>query len=109
MAFYVIYVLEAHSSDGWSLAGNVVLASPRNYAEREEAAGACIRKLNLHIPALVDNFDNAAEAAYKGWPDRLYVIGRDGRVEYKSAAGPWGFIPRRVAVELERLAGPPAS
>ena len=45
------------------------------------------------MPALVDGFDNATDTAYSGWPDRLYVVDRDGRIAYKSAPGPFGFHP----------------
>ena len=37
-----------------------------------------------------------------GWPDRLYVIGTDGRVRYKSAAGPFGFSTRDLEAVLEQ-------
>ena len=40
---------------------------------------------------MVDGLDNRTERAYTDWPDRLYVIGTDGRVRYKSAPGPFGF------------------
>ena len=37
--------------------------------------------------------DNTAARAYKAWPDRLYVIGLDGRIALAGARGPWGFKP----------------
>ena len=43
------------------------------------------------------------ERASTAWPDRLYVIDRDGRVAYKSAAGPFGFKPAEVQTTLEWL------
>jgi hypothetical protein len=45
----------------------------------------------LTMPAVIDGEDNAAKRAYAAWPDRLYAIGVDGRVAYKSAPGPRGF------------------
>lgn len=82
---------------------NVVLASPKSLAEREQAAGSCVRKLGIEIPALVDGIENTVEAAYTGWPDRLYVIDRGGRVAYKSAPGPYGFLPAEVEAGLRKL------
>jgi hypothetical protein len=109
VAFYVVYIREAHPSDGWQMASNVrehvVFAVPKSLGERDEVAGACVRRLGIEIPALIDDVDDAVEAAYTGWPDRLYVIGRDGRVVYKSAPGPYGFDPSGVAATLKRLAG----
>jgi hypothetical protein len=107
VAFYVVYILEAHASDVWQMSSNVkqgvVFASPKSISEREEIAGSCIRNLHIQIPALVDNFDNTTERAYTGWPDRLYVIDRDGRVVYKSKPGPFGFHPSEVAQALKSL------
>jgi hypothetical protein len=83
---------------------NVVFASPKSYEEREEVAGTCVVNLHLAMPALLDRFDNPTEAAYTGWPDRLYVIDRDGRVAYKSGPGPFGFHPEEMEKVVERVA-----
>ena len=92
-----MYIQEAHPSDVWqmqsNISQNVVYATPKSYEERTEIAGACVRNLHLKIPALLDPFENPTERAYTGWPDRLYVIDRDGRVAYKSKPGPFGFHP----------------
>jgi type I thyroxine 5'-deiodinase len=62
-----------------------------------------VRKLNLAIPALVDGVDNTTEQAYKGWPDRLYVIDKNGNVAYKSAPGPFGFRPAQMEQVLKKV------
>jgi iodothyronine deiodinase-like protein len=110
--FYAVYILEAHPSDVWQMQSNikdhVILRSPRDAAERSEVAGTCVRKLGIKFPALVDGFDNAAERAYTGWPDRLYLIDGQGRIVYKSLPGPFGFHPDKLQSQLERLLGPAA-
>jgi type I thyroxine 5'-deiodinase len=97
VAFYIVYIREAHPSDAWQVASNVkdevVYASPENSGERVDLANVCVKKLGIDIPALVDNFDNATDTAYSGWPDRLYLIDRDGKIAYKSGPGPFGFKP----------------
>lgn len=97
--------MEAHPSDIWQMQSNVkesvVFASPRSFEERENVAGMCIRKLGIKFPALIDGIDNTVEKAYTGWPDRLFLIDRDGRVAYKSKPGPFGFHPN----ELEKALG----
>jgi hypothetical protein len=102
---FVVYIEEAHASDGWQLPVNerqgVVFANPKSDQERESVADACVRKLNIEIPALLDGVNNAAERAYTGWPDRLYVIGKDGRVVYKSAPGPFGFDAKGMEAALK--------
>lgn len=121
MAFYVVYIEEAHPIDAWQLPvnvkQNVLYANPKTLAERTAVAGACIKGLKIDIPAVVDDLRNTTERAYTGWPDRLYVVDPDGRIAFKSAAGPYGFDPQGVEAELERLvpgvppspAAPPAT
>ena len=106
-AFYVVYIQEAHPIDAWQVDDNleddVLVASTKTTDERVSAAGLCVRNLGIELPALVDGQDNAVEQAYTGWPDRLYVVDRNGRIAYKSAPGPFGFKPAEVQKTLERL------
>ena len=88
---------------GVNIRQNVVYTSPKNDRERSEIAGTCVRNLHLKIPALMDPFENTTERAYTGWPDRLYVIDRDGRVAYKSKPGPFGFHPSEMAAALVKI------
>ena len=76
---------------------NVLFSSPKDEMERAYVAGACVRKLGIKFPAMIDGFENQAESAFTGWPDRLYLIGRGGRVLYKSKPGPFGFHPKELA------------
>jgi type I thyroxine 5'-deiodinase len=75
----------------------VLFRSPKDESERASVANACVRKLGIKFPALIDGFDNRVEAAYTGWPDRLYLIGRGGNILYKSKPGPFGFHPQDLA------------
>jgi hypothetical protein len=107
VAFHVVYIQEAHPIDAWqdddNLKDDVLVKSTTTEEERAEIAGICLAKLSIELPALVDDPDNRVERAYTAWPDRLYVIDRDGRVAYKSAAGPFGFKPAAVEEALKRL------
>jgi hypothetical protein len=78
----------------------VVFTDPKTFLERTAVAESCVRKLGIKIPALVDGVGDRVEAAYTGWPDRLYLIGRDGRVKFKSPPGPFGFKPAALAEAL---------
>jgi type I thyroxine 5'-deiodinase len=106
-AFYVVYIQEAHAVDGWqaeeNLAEDVLIASTTTPEERMKVAGACVRKLQIDFPALVDDADESVERAYTGWPDRLYVIDRGGRIAHKGGPGPYGFKPEEVEATLARL------
>jgi iodothyronine deiodinase-like protein len=105
----VVYILEAHPNDVWQMESNirdkVVFASPKNEEDRALVAGACVRKLGIKFPAVLDDFGNATERAYTGWPDRIYLIDTNGRVVFKSKPGPFGFKPDDLKTALERLAG----
>ena len=81
----------------------VVFATPKSYEEKSGVARACARDLGIGFPALVDDFDSSTEIAYTGWPDRLYVIDREGRIAYKARPGPFGFQPDEMAQSLARL------
>lgn len=106
-AFYVVYIQEAHPIDAWQVDANldddVLVASTRTSDERSQVAGLCLTKLGLELPAIVDGPDNRVERAYTAWPDRLYVIDRNGRIAHKSAAGPFGFKPAQVEDTLKRI------
>jgi hypothetical protein len=95
--FFVVYIQEAHASDGWQMASNlrdkVVYANPKSYAERGDLAGTCVVRLGIEIPAVVDDFANTTEKAYTAWPDRLYLIDVEGNIRYKTNPGPFGFDP----------------
>jgi type I thyroxine 5'-deiodinase len=84
-----------------NVADGVLFASPQTSDERVETAETCVVKLAIKMPALVDGIDNRIERAYTGWPDRLYVIGMDGRVRHKSAPGPFGFSTANLEQHLK--------
>jgi hypothetical protein len=79
----------------------VLFRSPRDEAERISVADTCVRTLGIRFPAVVDGFDNRAEKAYTGWPDRLYLIARDGRILFRTEPGPFGFEPQELQKALE--------
>jgi len=63
-----------------------------------------VTALKLSVPTVIDKDDNRVNVAYAGWPDRLYVIGTDGKVAYKGAQGPGGFKPAEVEEWLRKNA-----
>jgi hypothetical protein len=107
VAFHVVYIEEAHPIDAWQVSDNkkdsVLVASTRTAEARDEVANVCVVKLGIELPALIDEPDNRVERAYTAWPDRLYVIDRDGTIVYKSPAGPFGFKPEDVEATLKRI------
>jgi hypothetical protein len=109
--FKVVYVREAHPSDGWQVPQNerqgVVFKEPTTLQEREEIAAACATGLKISIPILVDGMDDKVEKAYAGWPDRIYIVGVDGKVAYQGRPGPSGFRPAEAEEALKRILSSP--
>ena len=93
--FFVVYVQEAHPTDGWQVDANVqdevYYRQHQNYDEREEVAQACSLGLNITIPILVEEMDNCIDEAYGAAPERVYLIDTDGKVAYHGGAGPFFF------------------
>ena len=83
--------MEANEREG------ILFAQPTSHGERAEVARVCSLKLKFSIPTLVDEMDDSTDLKYYALPDRLYLIGRDGKVAYRGGPGPFGF----VAAELE--------
>ena len=107
MEFLIVYITEAHPSDVWQMQSNikekVVFASPKNEEERAFVAGACVRKLAIEFPAVLDEFGNSTESTYTGWPDRLYLIDAQGKIAYKSKPGPFGFKSEELAAAIAKV------
>jgi len=107
VAFYAIYIEEAHPSDLWQMSSNirdgVIFRNPRQESERTAVAESCVRTLGIRFPAIIDGMSNTVERLYTGWPDRLFLIGRDGRVAFKTTPGPFGFEPKQLEAALRKM------
>ena len=105
--FFVVYVQEAHPTDGWQVESNIdeniLFRQHQNYEEREEAAQSCTIGLHISLPTLVEEMDNAIDEAYGAAPERLYLIGKDGRVVYHGGAGPHFFDLDELGEALQGL------
>jgi Iodothyronine deiodinase len=96
--FLMVYVREAHPSDGWSMGADV--KQPKSFDERVAVAGQFVKRATPTIPVLVDEINDPAGHAYSGMPSRLYVIDPQGVVAYKSGRGPFGFRPAEMEQAL---------
>lgn len=83
------------------------IKDPTNKFERFQVANTCVNDLKISIPCLLDDMENSTAVAYKGYPDRLYIVGKDGRVAYHGDPGPRGFKPlemeKALRAELTRI------
>jgi len=95
--FLLVYIREAHAGDAWSLKVNALqgfeVPLARTYEEKDGYADLCVRKLDIEFPTLVDRLDFPVEEHYTSWPERMYLVDKDGIVVYKGRPGPFGFEP----------------
>ena len=102
----MVYIREAHPEEGWILPENrrsgVAIHEPTTDEERLVVAQNCATNLEMSMLTVIDGIDNAVADVYGGWPDRLYLIGADGRIAYQGGEGPFGFKPEELerAIEL---------
>lgn len=93
--FVMVYVREAHPTDGWKMESNtrvgVAVKQPTTLEERKAVAGQFCERLKTTMPFVVDEIDDPVGHAYSAMPGRFYVIDRAGKVAYKSGRGPFGF------------------
>jgi type I thyroxine 5'-deiodinase len=54
---------------------------------------------------LVDGMDDAVNRAYAAFPDRLYLVGRDGKIAFRGGPGPAGFRPDELEEAIRRELG----
>jgi hypothetical protein len=104
--FLVVYIREAHPEEGWILPENrrsgLTVHEPKTPEERRIVASTSAVNLRMRMPMAIDRADNAVASAYGGWPDRLYLIRRDGRIAYQGGEGPFGFRPELLGHAIER-------
>ena len=93
----MVYLREIHPTDGWQVKENeqdaVLFRQHQSMDERVEVGQACMIKLALEMPALVDGMDDAVARDYAAMPERLYLIAQGGQVAYKGGMGPMFFRP----------------
>jgi hypothetical protein len=104
-AFFMIYIREAHPEEGWVLKRNrtvgISIHDPTSFEDRAAIARSCVARMGVALPVLVDEPDNEVARHYGGWPIRLYLIDRDGRVAYQGGEGPFGFKPAELDAAIE--------
>ena len=80
-----------------------VFKQPRSFEARVQLARILPERMNYRMPLAIDPMDSPADKAYAAWPERIYVMGVGGRIEYKAEPGPFGFDPEKAGETLKRL------
>lgn len=55
---------------------------PRSLAQRRAYARTCADELSVDFEVVVDDMDDAFNAAFRSWPTAYYVIDSDARLLY---------------------------
>ena len=107
--FLQIYVREAHPTDEWQMKSNVkddvCYAQPKNLEGRVVIANDFIKRFKFPLPFGIDEMDNKANDAYAAWPERIYIVGEDGRIAYRGGMGPFNYKPEEARAWLEHRFG----
>lgn len=102
--FIRVYMQEAHPVDGWRTPANdlvgIKIKQPVTFEERCGVAQTFVSALQLETPVVVDEIDNHVSDAYAAWPDRLYVVDREGKIAYRGGPGPFAFNPAELEQSL---------
>ena len=108
--FLLVYIREAHpdsvlflKKDGQEILEKVT--QTETLAQRNQTAQICTASLKLSIPTVVDGADNKVNANYAGWPERLVIVGVEGKIAYYGGKGPFGFKTQEIERWLEEFAG----
>lgn len=99
--FLVVYIAEAHSTDGWAFTNNIDINRHRSLEDRLSAAQILVREDPL-CPVVVDDMSDITATKYGALPERLYVL-QAGNVVYKGTEGPWGYSPLEVRSFLQKM------
>ncbi len=104
--FAVIYIREAHPKDGWVINGEKIqFNDPKTYEARCKVADECGMAMKHGIKTYVDKMDDKVMIAYAAHPERLYLIGKDGKVAYQGGLGPSGFKVDELKIAIDKLLG----
>ncbi len=111
----VVYIREAHPATadqtaenaGWKKIKDVVYYQPKTFQERRKLAETACTYWELPIPTLVDTMTPSVGDTYESWPNRIYIIDKEGKIVFRGPKGPMGVTPRAGEVALRKLLGKP--
>lgn len=108
--FALVYIAEAHPTDGWDIGSSHRIRTHRSLDERVEAALALRRdaaKVGVapsDVRLIVDTMHDDLLVAFGATPERLAIV-RDGRLEWLGGKGPFEYSVPALEAELARMLG----
>ena len=92
----IIYIREAHASDGWRFDGDEFsfLANHKDLQDRIDAVKLMIEmgkiKKEHRISVYCDTMNDHTNQLFRAWPERLYVLDNE-KIVYQGKNGPSGY------------------
>ncbi|PWA22544.1 hypothetical protein CCH79_00015126 [Gambusia affinis] len=97
----VVYIEEAHPSDGWTTT-DAPYQIPKHRSLEERLSAAHL--IHMEVPGcrvVADNMEDSSSAAYGAYFNRLYVLQR-GTVAFQGGRGPEGYRISELRAWLDR-------
>lgn len=94
--FVIIYIREAHASDGWRFdgEGNSLVANHRDMEDRIEAIRTLLDLAEVTgdepVSIYSDTMNDHTNHLFRGWPEKLYVL-HDQKIAFQGGNGPSGY------------------
>lgn len=108
VCFFLVYTREVRFENGTGIAHRRFGAppdGPESPASRAARARKLVRDFGLSMPVLVDGLDDEVTRVFGGYPLRLYLVGKDGRIVYQGAHGPYAFQPSELEDAIRQELG----
>ena len=109
--FIIIYIREAHASDGWKFDGPQYsfIANHRTIKDRIDAIKTMIQMAKINKESQVsvysDTMNDHTNHLFRGWPEKLYVL-YDQKILYQGKNGPTGYSIPSVDYFLKKECSP---
>lgn len=92
--FLIVYLAEAHPSDGWTFKNNFDIHTHKGIQDRMKAVDILL-KHQPNCPVVVDDMSNDINYKYGAMPERLYIV-LNGKIVYLGERGPRGYHVEEV-------------
>ena len=108
--FIIIYIREAHASDGWKFDGPnySFIRHHRDISDRLKAIKVMAEMAHISkdqgVSIYCDTMDNITNNLFRAWPERLYVL-HDRKILYRGGEGPDDYSVPSVDYVLKKHVG----
>lgn len=75
---------------------------PKTLGQRVAIANDFVERFHFPLPLAIDPMNDAADHAYAGWPERLYILDESGKIVYRGGLGPFNYHPEEARAWLEQ-------